>query len=130
MKPRVRVVAAVVTDAADNVLIAERPAGKHMAGWWEFPGGKVAPGESDAAALVRELREELGIEATPGHEIVTLSHEYDDRTVDLVFWQVAGFTGVVRGLDGQRLKWVPRTALSRERILEADRPFVERLASC
>jgi 8-oxo-dGTP diphosphatase len=130
VKPRIRVVAAVVIDSQDNVLIAERPAGKHMAGWWEFPGGKVAPGEADSAALARELREELGIDATPGHEIDTVTHEYDDRIVDLVFWQVARYSGAVRGLDGQRVKWVPRAALSQERILEADRPFVERLASC
>ena len=62
MKPRLRVVAAAIFDDAGRVLIAQRPEGKHMAGWWEFPGGKVAYGESDAEALVRELREELGVE--------------------------------------------------------------------
>ena len=56
VKPRLRVVAAALFDADGRVLIAERPAGKHMAGWWEFPGGKVGPGETDADALVRELR--------------------------------------------------------------------------
>src|SRR4029453_4817586 len=64
-KPRLRVVAAALFDAQGRVLIAERPAGKHMAGWWEFPGGKVGPDESDAQALVRELREELGVDALP-----------------------------------------------------------------
>ena len=62
-KPRLRVVAAALFDEQGRVLIAERPAGKHMAGWWEFPGGKVAAGESDAQALVRELHEELGVDA-------------------------------------------------------------------
>lgn len=127
MKPRIRVVAAVVMDADDRVLLAERPPGKHMAGWWEFPGGKVADGESDAAALARELREELGIEVTPGRALATLSHDYDDRSVDLVFWHVDQFVGTARGLDGQRLKWVPRASLGDERILEADRPFVQQL---
>ena len=72
-----------------RVLIAERPAGKHMAGWWEFPGGKVAADESDAQALVRELREELGVEARPDHEIMTLTHDYPDRVVDLVLWRAS-----------------------------------------
>ena len=81
MKPRLRVVAAALFDDSGRVLIAQRPAGKHMAGWWEFPGGKVAPGESDAQALVRELREELGVDAQPDTEIMTLTHEYPDRVV-------------------------------------------------
>ena len=65
MKLQLRVVAAAIFDTEGRVLIAQRPAGKHMAGWWEFPGGKVANGESDEHALVRELREELGIERGP-----------------------------------------------------------------
>jgi 8-oxo-dGTP diphosphatase len=124
---RLRVVAAVVVDAADRVLLTERPTGKHMAGWWEFPGGKVADGESDAAALQRELREELAIEAHVGRELMTLEHDYGDRVVELVFIEVPRFDGEMLGLDAQRFKWVARTALSDERILEADRVFVERL---
>jgi 8-oxo-dGTP diphosphatase len=108
------------------VLIAERPAGKHMAGWWEFPGGKVAAGESDAQALVRELREELGVEAHPGAQIMALSHEYPDRVVDLVLWRVSA-DGVPRGLDGQQLKWVDCESLGAERLLPADRPFIAAL---
>jgi 8-oxo-dGTP diphosphatase len=126
MKPRLRVVAAALFDAERRVLIAERPAGKHMAGWWEFPGGKVAIDESDSQALVRELREELGVEARPDVEIMTLTHEYPDRVVDLVLWRVSA-DGVPRGLDGQQLKWVDCDSLARERLLEADRPFIAAL---
>jgi 8-oxo-dGTP diphosphatase len=125
-KPRLRVVAAALFDAEGRVLIAERPAGKHMAGWWEFPGGKVASGESDTQALVRELREELGVEARAGAQIMTLTHDYPDRVVDLVLWQ-ASFDGVPRGLDGQQLKWVDCDALEAERMLPADRPFIAAL---
>ena len=96
-KPRLRVVAAALFDAERRVLIAERPAGKHMAGWWEFPGGKVGSGESDAEALVRELREELGIEARPDHEIMQLRHEYPDRMVDLVLWRATLDSGDAAG---------------------------------
>jgi 8-oxo-dGTP diphosphatase len=124
-KPRLRVVAAALFDRG-RVLIAERPAGKHMAGWWEFPGGKVASDESDVQALVRELREELGIDARPIDAIMTLTHDYPDRVVDLVLWR-ASFDGVPRGLDGQQLKWVDCESLGSERLLEADRPFIAAL---
>jgi len=125
-KPRLRVVAAALFDSQGRVLIAERPAGKHMAGWWEFPGGKVVDGETDEQALVRELREELGVEARPGTEIMTLTHEYPDRIVDLVLWRVSA-TGEPRGLDGQNLKWVDCDSLGAQQLLPADQPFIAAL---
>ena len=121
------VVAAAILDGSGGVLIAERPAGKHMAGRWEFPGGKVAPGESEAAALGRELKEELGIEVLGARAMMRLRHRYPDRTVELSLWVVESYRGEPRPLDGQRLKWVPREQLGREDILEADLPFVAAL---
>jgi 8-oxo-dGTP diphosphatase len=126
-KPRLRVVAAALFDAQGRVLLADRPAGKHMAGWWEFPGGKVAAGETDADALVRELREELGIEARADEPIATLTHEYPDREVEIVLWRSTILGGEPRGLDGQNLKWVHAYDLAGERLLEADRPFIDAL---
>jgi 8-oxo-dGTP diphosphatase len=126
-KPRLRVVAAALFDAQWRVLIAQRPAGKHMAGWWEFPGGKVNAGESDAAALERELREELGIDSQPESELMTLTHEYPDRIVDLVLWTARLLRGEPRGLDGQALKWVHCRSLGNERLLPADEPFIAAL---
>jgi 8-oxo-dGTP diphosphatase len=125
-KLHLRVVAAALFDSEGRVLIAQRPEGKHMAGWWEFPGGKVAAGESDTQALIRELREEIGVDARPEVEIMTLTHDYPDRVVDLVLWRVSA-SGVPRGLDGQQLKWVGCEALANERLLEADRPFIAAL---
>jgi 8-oxo-dGTP diphosphatase len=127
LRPRLRVVAAALFDAAGRVLIAQRPEGKHMAGWWEFPGGKVASGESDADALVRELREELGVEVRPDHEVMRLSHDYPDRTVELVLWRAQLLDGAPRGLDGQALKWVACQSLGNERLLPADEPFIAAL---
>ncbi len=121
------VVAAALCDARGRVLIAQRPATKHMAGRWEFPGGKVGAAESEPQALVRELREELGIEAQEPRFCLRLTHTYPDRTVELSFWIVRDFSGEPRGLDGQQLKWVPPAQLLREDILEADRPFIEAL---
>jgi 8-oxo-dGTP diphosphatase len=127
-----RVVAAALFDEQGRVLIAERPAGKHMAGWWEFPGGKVGAGETDASALERELHEELGIESQSESEILTLSHEYPDRVVDLVLWKARLLRGEPRGLDGQALKWVDCQSLGNERLLPADEPFIAalQLLSC
>ena len=111
-------------DAQRRVLIAERPAGKHMAGWWEFPGGKVSAGETDAAALERELREELGVETRAEGEIMTLTHDYPDRTIDLVLWRATIIGGVPHSLDGQALKWVDCQSLGNEHLLPADAPFI------
>ena len=123
----VRVVAAALCDARGQVLIAQRPEPKHMAGRWEFPGGKVAAHESEHDALLRELREELGVRVRQPEFCLRLDHSYPDRTVELSFWIVREFSGEPRGLDGQRLKWVPVERLAQEDILEADRPFIEAL---
>ena len=121
------VVAAALYDAAGRVLIAQRPPGKHLAGRWEFPGGKVAPGESEAQALARELREELGIEVRASRPFMRLTHDYTDRSVELSMWIVERFSGVPRPLDAQLLRWVPPALLGGEDLLEADRPFIEAL---
>ncbi|HVC30604.1 MAG TPA: 8-oxo-dGTP diphosphatase MutT [Steroidobacteraceae bacterium] len=121
------VVAAALFDASGRVLIAERPAGKHMAGRWEFPGGKVAAGEAEETALARELEEELGIDVIEARPMMRLTHRYPDREVELSLWVVDRYRGEPRALDGQRLKWVERAQLDRQDILEADRPFVAAL---
>jgi 8-oxo-dGTP diphosphatase len=122
------VVAAALYDGAGRVLIAQRPHGKHMAGRWEFPGGKLSAGESERDALGRELREELGVEITSARPFMRVTHAYPDRRIELSLWIVEGFTGTPRPLDGQALKWVEREGLRAQDILEADRPFVEALA--
>lgn len=126
-KPLIRVVAAALYDSGGRVLIAERPAGKHMAGRWEFPGGKIAAGESEAQALARELQEELGIVTGSCRPLMSLSHSYEDRLVELSLWVVLSYSGEPAALDGQRLKWVPPRDLPAEDILEADEPFVAAL---
>jgi 8-oxo-dGTP diphosphatase len=128
-KPLIHVVAAALYDAAGRVLIAQRPAGKHMAGRWEFPGGKVGSGESERAALVRELGEELGVEVQVARAFMRLSHRYDDRDVELSLWIVERYAGTPEPLDHQSLKWVAPSQLPAEDLLEADRPFIEALAA-
>jgi len=123
----VRVVAAALYDAQGRVLIAERPPGKHLSGRWEFPGGKIEPGETEQVALARELHEELGIEVLAAHPELTLRHDYPEKRVQVSLWIVERYAGQPQGLDGQALKWVAPARLPDEDVLEADQPFIEAL---
>jgi len=124
----IQVVAGALFDEQGRVLIAQRPPGKALAGRWEFPGGKLHAGETPWDGLVRELREELGVEAHAGERLIRYSHAYPERVVWLDMWLVQRWSGAPRGLDGQALKWVEPAALAAEDILEADQPIVAALA--
>ena len=121
------VVAGALCDARGRILIARRPADRHMGGRWEFPGGKVGRDESEEQALVRELREELGVQVRAPQFCLRLTHAYPDRTVELSCWIVADFSGEPQCRDGQQLKWVAAAELMQQDILEADLPFIEAL---
>ena len=108
-------------------MIAQRPAGKALAGRWEFPGGKRAVGESDAAALQRELREELGVEVQSCAPLLTILHDYGDRVVELRMRIVQEFSGEPRGMEAQAIRWVAVDRLDGEDILDADQPFIKAL---
>lgn len=111
----------------EQVLIAQRPEGKPMAGWWEFPGGKVHAGESPYQALVRELHEELGVQVQEAHELVNYTHDYPERSVHLELWHVMHFSGEPRSLDQQALQWVRVDELDTVGLLEGDGPMIEAL---
>jgi 8-oxo-dGTP diphosphatase len=123
----IEVVAGGLFDGDGRVLIAQRPAGKSLAGRWEFPGGKLAAGEEPYAGLVRELREELGIEVRGAKRLMRYAHQYPGRTVSLDMWIVTDWSGDVHGHDGQALAWVEPARLGEHDILEADKPIVEAL---
>jgi len=124
----IEVVAGALFDTSGRVLIAQRPAGKALAGRWEFPGGKLHAGEDPYAGLVRELREELGVELHAAERLLRYPHAYPERTVWLDMWIATDWSGEPRGLDGQALKWVDPARLHEEDILEADQPIVAALA--
>lgn len=106
------------------MLIAQRPAGKHMAGGWEFPGGKLEPGEDRFEGLKRELREELGVETYRATPLIAYEHRYAERSVWLDLWLVHEFGGEPRSLDNQALRWVALEDLDDVGLLEADRPMI------
>lgn len=125
--PALHVAAGVIRDPVGRVLIAQRPAGRHMAGGWEFPGGKVAAGETVFAALTRELREELGIEVCSATPLIRYRHDYPGCPVLLDVWMIGNYTGEPRALEGQPLRWESVAHLDGAGLLEADRPIVELL---
>ena len=125
----VEVVAAVI-ERDGLILIGQRkPRGRHALKW-EFPGGKVEPGEELGDALVRELREELGIEARIGAEIERYDFSYSAGNVTrLIFFRVTEFTGDPVNLDFAQIAWAPRNRLPEYDFLEGDVAFVRRLAA-
>lgn len=125
------VVAVALTDAQDRVLIAQRPFDKEHGGLWEFPGGKIEPGESPEAALVRELREELGVTVLPEHlEPLTFSSAgRTTRHLILLLYRCTAWQGEPRALDAAAIRWVLPAALADYDMPPADRPFVSILAA-
>lgn len=115
MKDRgvVHVAAAVVLDATGRVLVAQRSPERHQGGLWEFPGGKVEPGEPARAALARELSEELGIAVEEARPLIRVRHDYPDKSVLLDVWRVTRFSGRPHGREGQPLVWVTADDLCR-----------------
>jgi 8-oxo-dGTP diphosphatase len=124
--PVVLVVAVALVDIDGRVLLARRPEGKPLAGLWEFPGGKVRDGESPEAALIRELREELGIDT---HEsclapVTFASHRYESFHLLMPLYVCRRWQGMVTPREGQRLQWVRAERLERYVMPPADKPLI------
>jgi 8-oxo-dGTP diphosphatase len=120
------VVTAAVIEHDDRLLVTRRPLGSHLEGYWEFPGGKCDPGETHEACLARELREELGVSATVGAEILCVTHTYPDRTVELHFFQCR-LTSEPMAQLGQEMQWVAREQLGSLTLPPADAELVDLL---
>lgn len=102
----VHVAAAVIVDTRGEVLLSRRHAHAHQGGLWEFPGGKLEAGEDAYAALVRELREELGITVDSARPLIRIPYRYPDKALLLDVWRVTAFRGVAHGREGQPVQWV------------------------
>jgi 8-oxo-dGTP diphosphatase len=127
--PLLLVVAVALIDADGRVLMARRPPGKAMAGLWEFPGGKVAPGETPEAALVRELREELGIDTEESclGPFTFASHRYADFHLLMPLYVCRRWSGTPEPREGQTLAWVRKQAFDDYAMPPADKPLVAML---
>lgn len=110
--PLIQVACGVLTRPGREVLIAQRPEGRIAAGKWEFPGGKIESGESPRQALVRELREELGVEVRQARRLLRFRHDYSDRAVILDTWLVSAFDGEPHPRERQLFQWLSPEALS------------------
>lgn len=126
---RVQVVAAVIRAPDGRVLLAQRPQHTHQGGLWEFPGGKVEPGETEVLALQRELQEELGLRAETLSPLIRIEHDYPDKSVALSVWQVTHWTGesyasATIGREGQPVAWFSPEALLSLPFPAANAPIV------
>jgi 8-oxo-dGTP diphosphatase len=124
---RVIVVAAVV-ERDDSFLVTRRQQGVHLEGFWEFPGGKVAVGESHEAALRREIQEELDANVVVGELLLETSHRYPERVVQLFFYR-CDLHGVPRPMIGQEMAWVARRDLATLNFPPADDELIRRLSA-
>lgn len=126
MNPIDVVAGIVVRDG--KILITRRKAGSHLGGFWEFPGGKLEPGENWGDGLIRELREELGIEVEVGPLRFETVHEYPTKAVHLRFYECRLVAGEPQPLDCDAVEWVTPDSLNRYEFPEADRKLIETLA--
>jgi mutator protein MutT len=124
---RIVVVAAVV-ERDGGFLLTLRPCGTHLEGHWEFPGGKCEPGETHAAALAREMREELDVDVRVGSLVHAVTHAYPERTVELHFY-ACELAGEPTPMIGQQMRWVPRADLATLPFPEADADLITRLVA-
>jgi 8-oxo-dGTP diphosphatase len=127
--PLVLVSAVALVDADGRVLLAQRPPGKSMAGLWEFPGGKVNPGETPETALIRELAEELGIDVAASclAPFTFASHTYADFHLLMPLYVCRKWSGIPSACEGQRLAWVRPARLGEYPMPPADMPLVAML---
>lgn len=127
-KEPLRVAVGIIENALGQVLVNQRPPhSDFMPGYWEFPGGKVEPQEDGWEALIRELKEELGIEVVAGRSLMVLQHHYPQRHVQLEIWRVTEYLGLPQSQEQQPLAWHQLDELSAINLLPADAPIVAKL---
>ncbi len=126
-RPCIHVAVGVLRDPSGRVLISRRAPGSHQGGLWEFPGGKVDDHEDVAAALARELEEELGVEVESANPLLEVRYHYRDRSVLLDTWEVVRYRGRPQGREGQPLDWLAVARLSSRPFPAADLPIIEAL---
>ena len=123
----IHVVAGILRDDHGRILLAQRPAGKHLAGLWEFPGGKCEPGESPECALRRELHEEIGVDIGAVEKLIAVPWRYAQKSIVLDVYNVTAYAGSAHGREGQALRWVALEEIHAMPMPPADRPIIAAL---
>jgi 8-oxo-dGTP diphosphatase len=123
----IHVAAAAIINDRGQVLVSQRKQGAHLGGYWEFPGGKVEPGETLEAALARELKEELDIVPGSIRPMIRTRHHYPDKSVLLDVWRVESYSGQAVGAEGQAIAWRNTDELDPRDFPEANRPIIKAL---
>ena len=124
---KIHVAAGILIDAAGHLLITDRSRADSMQQYWEFPGGKLAAGESAAEALARELVEELGITIRSFDHLCSLEHDYSEMRVVIDFFIIRKWQGTPTGIEGQALQWLKPPQISPDLLLPADMPVLDAL---
>jgi len=117
----------IIRNAQKEIFITQRDASSHMAGFWEFPGGKIESGETAEQALIRELQEEVGIDAAEPELIRTLQHTFPDRIVNLHFFLVQNWAGEPYGKEGQPKRWLAQSEIKQSDFPPANAEIVKAL---
>lgn len=130
-KPRMLTVVAALIAHEGKIVACQRARGSRFELMWEFPGGKVEPGESPQQALARELREELGVEATIGREVFRAKHSYAElrQPIEILFFAATAHPDKIRNLEFEQVLWRAPQSLPELDFLPADRELIEKLAS-
>ncbi|EKT64934.1 8-oxo-dGTP diphosphatase MutT [Providencia burhodogranariea] len=126
-KKHLYIAAGIIRDKNQKIFITQRPDGTHMAGFWEFPGGKLEVGELPEDALIRELEEEVGIIVAECELFHCVEHEFDDRYITLYFYMVSSWNNEPYGREGQKGRWIDQKDLVADDFPPANRVIVDML---
>ncbi|WP_340619500.1 8-oxo-dGTP diphosphatase MutT [Xenorhabdus siamensis] len=126
-KKHLHIAAGIIKNSNDEIFITQRRADSHMGGFWEFPGGKLEQGETPEQALIRELKEEVGITVTHCELLETITHEFSDRNITLYFYLVDQWKNEPFGKEGQPYRWISQAELIADEFPPANRSIVNLL---
>jgi 8-oxo-dGTP diphosphatase len=121
--PAIPVVAGLIRNSRGQILLARRLPGSHQGGTWEYPGGKICPGETPHEALIRELTEELGIRISSSTKVASTLHRYPEKTIQLSLRAIDGYCGLPHGREGQDIRWLAAEEIKNVDMAAADRAF-------
>lgn len=124
---QINVVAAAIFNKTGELFIAKRAVSAHQGGLWEFPGGKIESGETAQQALIRELKEEIGITALSISALIKVEHDYGDKRVSLDVYTVEQFSGSAHGAEGQETRWIQLVDITKYNFPAANQPIIESL---